>query len=689
MGFLAPASGVILSAMADAIAPPPPPDVTRWAEENVEFDERSPIPGKFSIKRFAFLRDIHDCLSPEHPAREVTVRGSAQWGKTVSVIQPALGAWFSYGPVDALVVHPTGSAATEWVNNKWLPMRRSAPDLRRVFGASRGENRDTMSNQETLARTGSLKVASAGSPDDLTGTSRKLVILDDLAKFEQTSKGDPEALAESRASGFEDAKILRVSTPLIKGTCRITRAWDRSDQRLFYVPCPHCGHEAPLTWENFKRSLDPERLHSAHFTCDDCGCAIGHEHKEAIVARGRWVATNPGGDHPGFHLWRAYSTFRDWASIAVDYARAMGWRNVSTSVTADALAATVEAETEQTFYNDVAGLPYEMATAGPDWEKLRDRVENAAEGDVLPRSIVPARGVILTAGVDCQGDRIEVEIVAHGRDRQRWIVDYLVIPHEISSQEGRDALDALLKAHWRTERGLKLPLDMLAIDGGTFTDDVWSWARRHPWGRVIIVKGSNSQNGPIMVPQRFDRRPGVKERSKAAQKRAWMLNVSQMKGELYDKLPKEDPSERGFVHIARGLGDEWYRMITAEVRTLKRGVSGVMISRWELVEATRRNEALDCTNYAEAAALRKGWSSMTAEQWDALEVERSAAPAEGQGDLFDAVISVAAGLAAQPAESAPPPVSPSAPKAVSAQKPVPRKRPKQGGDWINRKEKWV
>ncbi len=90
MGFLAPAQAVVAQAIAQAIAPPPPPDITRWCEENIVFDARSPMPGPFDILRFAFLREIHEVLSPEHPSREVTLRGSAQWGKTVSVIQPTI-----------------------------------------------------------------------------------------------------------------------------------------------------------------------------------------------------------------------------------------------------------------------------------------------------------------------------------------------------------------------------------------------------------------------------------------------------------------------------------------------------------------------------------------------------------------------------------------------------------------------
>ncbi|SEP28340.1 Phage terminase large subunit (GpA), partial [Salinihabitans flavidus] len=187
MGCLAPVEGVVANAIAAALAPPAPPDITRWCERNIVFDARSPMPGPFNISRFAFLREIHEVLSPEHPCREVTIRGSAQWGKTVSIIQPTLGEWHRYTALDSLVVHPTQSAASEWVNNKWMPMRRQAPDLRAVFGVGRqGENRDATFNQETLDRDGSLKVASAGSPADLTGTSRRLVILDDLSKFEAT-----------------------------------------------------------------------------------------------------------------------------------------------------------------------------------------------------------------------------------------------------------------------------------------------------------------------------------------------------------------------------------------------------------------------------------------------------------------------------------------------------------------------
>jgi phage terminase large subunit GpA-like protein len=681
MGFLMPAERAVALGIARAMRPPPPPDITGWCERNIVFDARSPMPGPFRIERFPFLREMHEVLSPEHPAREVTVRGSAQWGKTVSVIQPTVAAWHEYTPLDSLVVHPTTSAATEWVNNKWLPMRRQAPALRRIFGEARtGDRKDTTHNQETQDRNGSLKVASAGSPADLTGTSRRLVIMDDLSKFEMTALGDPEALAAARASGFEDAKILRVSTAMVAGTCRISRSYMRGDRRLYHVPCPHCGNMAPLTWENFRKSIDPERLAAAHFTCEACGCAIGHGDKEKIVGLGKWVPGNPRGDHPSFHLWRAYAPQRDWASIAVEYAQVMGWTRLElTAETEAGIAARVEAETEQTFWNDVLGLPYEQASRGPDWEALRDRVENADPAEQRPRGTVPARGVILTAGVDCQGDRTEVHIVAFGENYRRWAVDYIVIPHHIAEEQCWEALDALLKARWRTEKGLKLALDMMAIDGGAYTDTVWAYSKRHPWSRVIIVKGSSAQSGPVMVPQALDRRADGK--AKKRQRRAFNINVSQLKADFYGWLAKDDPVDRGFVHIPVGLGDEYFRMLVSEVRVIKRSRAGVATSQWDLVEPTRRNEGLDTMLYAEAAARRKGWTSMTAEQWAALEAERSAEPEDGQPDLFDATVPA---VAAQPTPADPQPDRGKPQPAAGPTRPAPA-----SDDWLGgRGDRW-
>ena len=55
-------------------------------------------------------------------------------------------------------------------------------------------------------------------------------VQDDLSKWENNEAGDPESQADTRSSAYEyDAKIFKVSTPMIKGDCRISDDYDLSD----------------------------------------------------------------------------------------------------------------------------------------------------------------------------------------------------------------------------------------------------------------------------------------------------------------------------------------------------------------------------------------------------------------------------------------------------------------------------
>lgn len=639
--FLASARAIVLAAISVALTPPPPPDVATWAARNLEFDDGSPFPGPFDPSRFPMLARIHAVMSPDHPAREVTVRGSAQIGKTEAIIKALLGCIFAMAPRNTLVVHPTSTAAAEWVRTKWLPFRRACRALVAVFGA--GSQLDGMFYQETVDRRCSLRTVSAGSPSELSGTTRPNVIMDDVSKFESTDMGDPESLAASRAEAFEDAKIVRVSTPMIAGACRITTAFQRGTAEEYRGPCPHCDHRQALKWENFRVEAEDPGL--SHFICEGCGCEIHFKHREAMMAAGEWVATNPRGDHPSFHLWRAMMPFRDWRSLAVAWLQAQG-----------------DPGREQTFFNDVLGLPYEQASDAPDWEKLRARAE---DGDAqVPLGRIPAGRPILVCGVDCQGDRIEWHLVAMGRENRAHSVDYGVIPHHVGTDEGRAGLDALLKRRWRNMAGRDLAIDRLGIDGGAYTDDVWDWVVTHPASRVVLTKGASSQNAPLYAFQKMDRKTDGRAKRRP-RKQAYLVNVSALKATFYGDLKKDDPEARGFQSFAAGLADWFYRQLCSERRTLKRNRHGVMESRWDVVEKDGRNEALDTRIIADVMARLAGWRSMTDAEWDALEAERDSPPPEAQGDLFDPAAPLAAAPQAQPPAQTPAASSPPAAKSAA------------------------
>jgi phage terminase large subunit GpA-like protein len=103
-------------------------------------------------------------------------------------------------------------------------------------------------------------------------------------------QGDPIALAEARARTFGwRRKAFLVSTPTISGRSRIEREYAASDQRRFFVPCPHCGEMQWLRFERLRWEKGEPR--SVRYYCETCDDAIEEHHKTAMLAGGSWHAT--------------------------------------------------------------------------------------------------------------------------------------------------------------------------------------------------------------------------------------------------------------------------------------------------------------------------------------------------------------------------------------------------------------
>jgi phage terminase large subunit GpA-like protein len=100
----------------------------------------------------------------------------------------------------------------------------------------------------------------------------RVLLLDEIDRYPASAgaEGDPTAIAESRTATFPNRKIIRVSSPTIKGA-PIDQAWELSDQRWFHVPCPHCGHEQKLEFggKDTTHGLkwDAGQPETAHYVC--------------------------------------------------------------------------------------------------------------------------------------------------------------------------------------------------------------------------------------------------------------------------------------------------------------------------------------------------------------------------------------------------------------------------------------
>ena len=610
--------------MADVWTPPPPIDYLQWAVDNIVFSKReSPqFPGPYDRSRFRYFDEILRALSPEDPCRIVTLSKSAQLGGTV-LANIFTGGSMDMDPSDFLYVHPTDENARRWSKMKLAPMLKGTVALRAIFPMKARDGQDSVLYKERRDGRGAIQISGANSPASLSQVTMSRQVQDDLAKWDMNAAGDPETQADSRSRGVDFAKIFKIGTPMVVPGCRITKNYEAGSQEVLEVPCPHdeCGHMQTLEWENMLENLDEDHPEKAHFICEGCGAAIYEHHRPKMLRGARWVARNPKMKryHRSFHLWSAYSLLQRFEQIARDW-----------------LAAKGDPPKEQTFMNDVVGRAYRVLGEAPPWEDIRDRATQSE----YSRGIIPAGYPLLTCGVDCQGDRVEWQLVAWGPNKRRAVVEYGVYDGHISEDKCQDKLNALLKQGFVNSYGRKIKIDLLAIDGNAYTEDVWGWSKKHSSNRVIMVRGGNRDAAPL-----FQR---VKsERNKRGQlviysRRFYNFNGAVLKMALYRNLKKTDTEVAGHILFPRGLEDEYFKQLTSETRkeeTNKR----TGFKRWLWVkDPNQANEGLDTALQAEAAFIRLAGVQRTLPdaEWDRLFGERECPPEDLQGDFEDLLMTV-------------------------------------------------
>lgn len=647
-----------MAAMASVLKPPPPIDYLEWAEANVVFSEaESPsFPGPYNRTRFPYFDEILRALAPEDPCRIVTLQGSAQIGKTVVGNVFALGSMMM-GKGNFLVVHPTDTGAENWSKMKLAPMMRGIPGVAVQFPERARDLHSSITYKERRDGQAILRITGANSAPSLSQLTIVRQLQDDLAKWEMNAAGDPESQADSRSRAVEFAKIFKVSTPLVMPGCRITKNFEDGSQEYPYVPCPHCAHMQVLEWDNMLSCLDVEHPEDAHFTCIACGCEIREHDRPKMLGGFEWRAHNPAAkrEHRSFWIWSAYSYLQSFGLIAREWLKNRG-----------------DGESERVFFNDSIGKAYRAQSEAPAWEALRDRAANSH----YARGEVPPGALLLALGIDCQGDRVEWQLVGFGKEFRRFVIEYGVIQGHISDKACQSRLDGLLIQTWTNAFGRRVGVDIAAIDGNAYTEDVWEFARRHPQSKLIMVRGRGEDTAPRFARVRRERNDKTGKLLRYS-KRFYNFGASVLKMSLYRDLPKEDALARGFVGLPRGLDDEYFRQLTAERREpFKR--RGFTEYRWTK-DPGQANEGLDTMLQAEAAAMKYGVRGMPDAIWDALEAEREV-PAEGrQADIEDLLIAPAA------------PVKATAPK-VTAPATAPRRdKDASGGDtWLgDRGRDWL
>lgn len=520
----------------------------------------------------------------------VVLMTSSQIGKT-TILENIIGYHIHLDPCPMLFINPTLEMSETFSKDRLDPMLRDCECFEGVVAKSRTRDKNSTILHKVF-KGGHLTMAGANSPASLASRPVRIVLFDEVDRFALTAKteGDPMRLAMRRAARFWNRRFFAASTPTIKGQSRIQKMWENSDQRKYFVPCPHCKESQVLVWGQIKFEADrlkpiATQAATAYYECLHCQGRIESHHKPSMIRRGEWRATATG-PYAGFHIWEAYFPTTPWSKIVEEF-----------------LETKDDPEQFKTFVNTVLGeLWEEEETEELDWERLMARAE------AYEPLTVPDPALVLTAGVDVQGDRLECSVWAWGPQEQGWLVYHQVFWGAPTEDEVWQELDAFLQMKFTHASGADLGIRAVGIDTGYKPQDVYNFTRRRPGRGLYPLRGLSLPNRPVIdkpKPQEVN----WKGKVLAKPVKLWPVGTDTIKTTLYARLSLPKPG-RGYLHFPVGLEAEYYEQMCAEKRQ-KKLVRG--FEQWEWVKVRKRNEALDCAVYAYAMASMIGIKTLN---WD-------------------------------------------------------------------------
>lgn len=546
---------------------PPRLTISQWADKYRYLSpDASSEPGKYKTSRAEYQRGIMDAFS-DPQITKVVVMSSAQVGKT-EILNNIVGYFIDQDPSTILNLQPTLEMAQTWSKDRLAPMVRDNPCLAKKVKNSKAKDSDNTILHK-LFPGGHITMVGANSPAGLASRPIRIVLCDEVDRYPLSAgaEGDPVNLAIKRTTTYWNKKIGLFSTPTIKGISRIEKAFLEGDQRYFYIPCPHCGTLQRLKWGQVKYNKD--EINKAYYECVHCGNHLNDADRYRAIAQGHWEAQAEFKGIASFHLNELYSPWRKLSDIVQDF--------INDKDSPDTL---------KTWVNTCLGETWEEAGESLDPDSLEARTEDYKK--------IPKNGLVLTAGVDVQDDRLEVEVTAWGKGEESWLIDYKKLYGDPDQPEVWQQLDDILASDYLHESGARLNISATCIDtGGHKTQSVYEYGRTRFTQKIYLIKGVGGENIPIVGAI-------SKVKSGKNQKRIvklFPIGVDQAKGTIYARL-KISSFGSGYMHFPRICDRGYFDSLTAE-KLVTKFVKGFPKRTWEKIRP--RNEALDCRVYSYAA----------------------------------------------------------------------------------------
>lgn len=561
--------------------PPENLTVDEWADKYRILPDTSAEAGPWRTSRTPYLREPMRAFTDPNVQRIVMV-ASSQVGKSELELN-IIGYIIAQDPGSILYIQPAEADGKKFSRQRIAPMIRACPQLRgKVADVKSRDGGNTI--LQKMFPGGSLTITGSNSAPALASMPIRYVIGDERDRWADSAgtEGDPWELAQARQITFYNRKSVEVSTPTIKDSSKIADSYDQGTQERWVHQCPNCKEYNEITFETIKHkhtktTVNGKEQHSVTIeghACPDCGYVYTQDQMRKQPAK--WQADNPDAIKTGcrsFWLTAFASPWVAWESIFLDYYRAVD-----------------NPEKLKVIYNTKLGKLWEHRTGLQSHEELAERVEEyEAE---LPDGVL-----LLTCGVDTQGDRMEYEVVGWGKNDESWGIKkgYIMIAPNLP--EAWEYLDDVIDHAYKFKNGQPMAIAITLVDsGGSYTQEVYEECRKRKAKKVFAIKGRGGEGIPIISPAK---KVPIRNNKRIT---CWLyiLGVDAGKATIYHNLQVQTPGPR-YCHFPkgedRGYDLNYFRGLVSERMVKKKTPAGFKWG-WEKITAHARNEALDCRNYA-------------------------------------------------------------------------------------------
>lgn len=584
-----------------------------WVEEKIVLPPSiTAYPGPFDIDITPYAQGILDAMSDPRISTIVLKTGTQTIKTTILLLFFLYALKNSPGP--GLFVAPTETLAKEILTKRLLEIAKASPALRDELPRTKQDSTKDHIYFKSMA----VNCAWATSPSSLSSRPIRYLALDEVNKYPPYSgkEAAPIELAEERLKTYKGlSKQLIASTPTVRGGY-IDVAYQATDQRKFYVPCPFCGFYQVLYQANVHCPKKEEfgemstlqmaskiRMEGlAWYTCTKCRGSIRDAQKRDMVRKGVWCPEGGQVSPEGVALFQGHLS--DSVGFWVN-ALYCTWVSFS-----DAQAKLITSKDSvhqlQNYVNSWNAEEFER-----ELQRVEIQTRNLSNAKYqLKRP--PEDTLFIVVGTDMQIDHLWYVVRAYMKGGGTCLVEEGRLMHRMDDdghllhdEEGNPLTDLrqfeeeVVMGTWRTlgKEPRDLQARLIAIDSRYRTSEVYALCRKH-MKRVIPIKGSGTQMWqPYTV-----RAVGYMNKHGQQVKDPKGLKYYQL-DTGYFKDTFAEHCQRGDWYLPLETSGTYHRHITSEHKVIEKDPdTGIETQKWVMKKGWNDNHLKDSEVYAIAAA---------------------------------------------------------------------------------------